>query len=58
MTDKLSYFIERTDLSIDRLEAKIDKLSSFRWMIIGGSLAVSTISSVLISLAAIYFGVR
>ena len=49
----VNYFIERTDERFDKLEAKIEQLISFRWMLIGASCAVSSIISIII---AIYFG--
>lgn len=53
MKDLINYFIVRTDLRFDRVEKQLEEVSRFRWQIIGGSVALSSLLSVAI---AIYFG--
>lgn len=54
------YFIRETNLSLVRLETKIDGLQQFKWTTIGkiagASLVVSFITSLGVGLATIYFG--
>lgn len=35
------YFIEQTNLRLERIEQKLDVLLEFKWQIIGGSLVAS-----------------
>lgn len=37
----LKYYIKHADTRFDKLENKMDKLVSFRWILIGVSLAIS-----------------
>ena len=48
--DKMDYFITRADERFDKLELKVDKLLEFKWQIIGGSVVVSTLVSLALSL--------
>ncbi len=43
--DLLEYYIERSDARLDAIEKKIDKLISFRWMLIGAASGVSFVVS-------------
>jgi len=45
--DLIEYFIRHTDERFEKLEAKIDSLIAFRFMLIGAAAAVSGIVSVL-----------
>lgn len=65
----LDYFMKRTEQDIkdirldmreefDRLNQKIDKLSSFRFMLMGGAMALSGVTTIAIDLAFIYFGIH
>jgi tetrahydromethanopterin S-methyltransferase subunit G len=49
----IEYFIEHTDERFEKLERKIDTVVAFRWQIIGGSVVISTLFSLVI---AVYFG--
>lgn len=46
--DKLDYYMRRTDDRMEIIEKKIDILLGFRWQIVGGSVAVSSIISLVI----------
>ena len=46
--DKIDYFMRRTDDRMEIIEKKIDILLGFRWQIVGGSVAVSSIISLII----------
>lgn len=54
----VEYFMERTDKDLAEIKSKLEKLTSFRLIVIGGSLTISVICSTLISAAAIYFGTK
>ncbi len=43
--DKISYFIEQTNKKLEQIEAKVDKLITFRVLLIGASLGVSVLAS-------------
>jgi len=45
--DLLKYFIKMSNERFDSLEGKVDKLISFRWMLIGASVGISGIISVI-----------
>lgn len=45
--DLVKYFIKHTNERFDALEGKVDRLISFRWMLIGVSLGVSGVVSFL-----------
>ena len=42
----LKYYISHSDKRFDALDQKVDKLISFRWLLIGASMGVSGIISV------------
>jgi len=44
--DLLKYYISHSDKRFDAIEEKMDKLISFRWLLIGASMGVSGIISV------------
>ena len=45
-----AYFRSQTNLRLYSIEKKLDQLIGFRWMLIGGSVAVSSIVSVAIAI--------
>lgn len=50
MTDKLDYFIERTDARLEQMDEKLDDMLAFKFKILGGSVVLS----VLINLGFLY----
>ncbi len=42
----LRYYIEHSDKRFDALDEKIEKLISFRWLLIGASMGISGVVSV------------
>lgn len=42
----LKYYISHSDKRFDALEEKVDKLISFRWMLVGASMGISGIISI------------
>ena len=44
--DLLRYYIEHSDKRFDALDEKIEKLISFRWLLIGASMGISGVVSV------------
>lgn len=59
--EKFEYFMERTEKDFESLEKKferfdqkLDLLMSFRWMIIGMSLVLSTMASILVTYLSNY----
>ena len=51
----VEYFIERTDQRFDELERKVDKLLTFKWQIIGGSIVLSGFVSLTMTLLMLIF---
>lgn len=49
--DKFEYFMEKTDQSLEKIEAKVDNLMSFKFMLIGAS----GLASFIINLVFLYF---
>jgi len=54
---KFEYFITRTEKdlasivnTLEIIEGKLERLSSFRWMIIGGTIVFSTVGSILVNI--------
>lgn len=43
--DLVEYYIKATNDRLDKIEGKIDELLSFKWKIIGGSVALSLLIS-------------
>lgn len=50
MDDKFEYFMDQTNDRLSSMEKKLDALISFRFMLIGASLTLSTVVSLLIAL--------
>lgn len=44
--DLIDYYIEHSDKRFDALEKKVDKVLSFRWMLIGAASGVSFVVSI------------
>lgn len=44
--DKLDYFIVQTNNSLEKIEAKVDNLMSFKFMLIGASATISLIINI------------
>lgn len=53
MQDKMDYFIERSDKRFDKIESKLDSLIEFRWRLVGGAAAVTTVISIVIGLISL-----
>jgi hypothetical protein len=51
-------FVERTDADLAQIKYQVNSLWNFKMLILGASLAVSTLSSALISVLYIYYGVH
>jgi hypothetical protein len=47
--DLLKYFVQKTDDRFDVIDKKLDKLISFRLMLIGGAAVISAIISIFVS---------
>ena len=56
--DRFEDFMRRTEMDLEKINVKLDKLWDFRLLMIGGSIVISTLTSVGFSLAFIYFGVH
>ncbi len=61
MSEIMPYLDKRLDRIEDKLdeklsviEIKVDKLFQFKWQIIGGSIAISTVFSIITTLVLIY----
>lgn len=54
--DLIKDFIERTDKRFDRVDEKLDELIAFRWQIIGGSIGLSALFSVLVNGLFLFLG--
>ena len=44
--EKFNYFMQRTEKDLDDIKGKLDQLWSFRLMLLGAAMAVSTLFSV------------
>jgi len=55
MESKFNYFVDQTNQRLDKIDEKLEQLISFRIMLIGASMAISTIFSVMTSLIIIFF---
>jgi hypothetical protein len=49
---------EYLDKRLDRIEDKVDKLFEFKWQIIGGSVVLSTLFSVVTTLLLIFLKLK
>jgi hypothetical protein len=56
MDELRDYFIEHTNKRFDSLESKVDKLVSFRWILIGVSIGVSGILSFMFRMLEAFAG--
>lgn len=54
INDKYEYFLTETNKRLDAIEDKMDKLLSFKFMLIGASISVSSLITLGINLAFIY----
>lgn len=52
--DLLRYHMKQTDIRFDRLEKKVDKLISFRMMLIGAAVGASGLVSVIFQVTMEY----
>jgi len=50
-------FMQRTEEDLDEIKARVNSLWNFKMLILGASLAVSTLSSALISVLYLYYRV-
>lgn len=55
---KFDYFMKRTEEDLKEIKHKLDVIYDFRLKVVGGSILLSVISSILVSLAYIYFGIH
>jgi len=51
-------FAERTEKDLADIKVRVNSLWNFKMLILGASLAVSTLSSALISVLYIYYGIH
>lgn len=51
-------FMQRTEKDLDKINQKLDKLWDFRILMIGGSIVISTLSSIVACLAYLYLGIK
>lgn len=65
MQDKFSYFMDRTEKDLNDLKAElriihdqVDKLWSFRALLLGFSMAVSGLTAVIVDIVLVYFEIR
>lgn len=56
--DLLKYFIKQSNERFDSIESKLDKLISFRWMLIGASVGISGIVSVVFQVVMAIAGAK
>lgn len=54
MERKLDYFIEQTNLRLEKIDNKLEQLISFRIMLIGASMTVATIFSIITTLITLF----
>jgi hypothetical protein len=52
--EKFEYFMEQTEKDLDHIKTRLDKLWDFRIMLLGGSILVSAVCSVALSLATVW----
>lgn len=58
MPDKelLEYYIKHSDSRFDKIDMKLDELIAFRWQIIGGSVVMSSLFTLVMNILFIVFG--
>jgi tetrahydromethanopterin S-methyltransferase subunit G len=54
MERKFDYFVEQTNHRLDKIDEKLEQLISFRVMLIGASMAVATLFSVVTTLITLF----
>jgi len=54
MEEKLEYFIDQTNQRLVKIEEKLDRLISFRVMLIGASITISSLVSIGLTLLEIW----
>ena len=54
--ETVDYFIEHTNVRLEKIETKLDSVLEFRWMILGGAVVFSGIFSVLTAGILTYLG--
>lgn len=52
--EKFNYFLEETNKRLDKIDEKLERLISFRVLLIGMSMAVSALITVAINVALVY----
>lgn len=52
--DKFEYFIEQTNLRLDRIDGKLEQLITFRLVLIGASVGISGLFSFAVTLLTLY----
>lgn len=52
--EKFNYFLEETNKRLDKIDEKLERLISFRVLLIGMSMAVSALITVAINIALVY----
>lgn len=55
---RIEDFMERTENDLEEIKKKVNSLWNFKMLILGASLAISTLSSALISVLYLYFGIH
>lgn len=51
-------FMQRTETDLKEIKSRVNSLWNFKMLILGASLAVSTVASALISIAYLYFDTK
>lgn len=55
---RIEDFMERTERDLDEIKTRVNSLWNFKMLILGASLAISTLSSALISIIYLYYDVK
>ncbi len=50
VVDLLTNAIDKVDKKVDSIDEKVDQMLQFKWQIVGGSVVISAVASVIISL--------
>lgn len=51
-------FVDRTDQDLMEIKSRVNSLWNFKMLILGASAAISTLSSALITVLYLYFGLK
>lgn len=51
-------FVDRTDQDLAEIKSRVNSLWNFKMLILGASAAISTLSSALITVLYLYFGIK